>query len=85
MGGGGKIMAGCGWSWVVGMKLWMVIGGGSKIMAGRGWWQQNCGWLGVVVGGRGWSHNLVMPLLNSAMLALFLALMNFFSKFNITV
>ena len=39
VGGGGKIMNGRGWSWVVVTKLWFVVG---------------------VVGGRGWSHDLVM-------------------------
>ena len=55
MGGRGEIMAGCGWSWVVGVKLWLVVGGGIKIMAGcgellpdRGWWRQNYGWSSVV-------------------------------------
>ena len=31
--GGSEIMAGCGWSWVIGVKLWLVFGGGGKIMA----------------------------------------------------
>ena len=39
MGGGGKIMAGCGWSWVV-------------------------------VDGRGWSHDLIMPIRKSIRLYL---------------
>ena len=62
--GGSEIMTGCGLSWVVVMKLWLVVGGGSKVMAGSGCWQQNmagCGCLLVVVGadskmmvGRGW-------------------------------
>ena len=30
VGGGRKIMPGCGWSWVVVAKLWLVV-------AGRGW------------------------------------------------
>ena len=35
---GAKIMAGRGWSLLVGAKLWLVVGGGGgKIMAGRGW------------------------------------------------
>ena len=37
MGGVSEIMADCGWSWMVGVKLWLVVGGGDKIMAGRGW------------------------------------------------
>ena len=40
------------------------MGGGGEKMAGRGWWQQNYGWSWTVVGGRGWSHNLVMPYMN---------------------
>ena len=43
------------------MKLWLVVGGGSKVMAGSGCWQQNYGWLWVVVGGCGWLQDLVMP------------------------
>ena len=39
VGGGVEIMAGCGWSKVVGVKLWLVVGGGGKIVAGRGWWR----------------------------------------------
>ena len=61
MDGGSDIMAGCGWSWMVGMKLMLVVGDGGKIMAGHGWWQQNYTWSWVVVGdgsriilGRGW-------------------------------
>ena len=27
MGGGGEIMAGHGWSWVVATKLWLIVGG----------------------------------------------------------
>ena len=43
-----------------------VVGGGGKIMAVCGWWRQNYGWSWVVVGGRGWSHDLViMSLVNS--------------------
>ena len=42
MGGGGKIIAGCMWLWVVVAKLWLVVGG-------RQWWWQNYGWLWVVV------------------------------------
>ena len=30
-------MAGLGWSWVVGVNLWLVVGDGRKIMVGRGW------------------------------------------------
>ena len=70
MSGGGEIMAGrvCwrqnyGWSWLV---MAGGGGGGGKIMAG--WWRQTFGWswvvatkLWLVVGGRGWSHDLVMP------------------------
>ena len=41
VGGGCEIMAGCGWLWVVGVKIWLVVGGCRKIMS----------WL--VVGGGG--------------------------------
>ena len=30
-------MVGCGLSWMVEVKLWLVVGGGGKVMAGRGW------------------------------------------------
>ena len=36
VGGCREIMADCGWLWVVGMKLWLVVEGGGEIMAGRG-------------------------------------------------
>ena len=42
MGGGGEITAGCGWSWVLAAKLWLVV-------SGHGWWWQNYGWLWLVV------------------------------------
>ena len=29
-------MAGCGRSWMAGVKLWLVVGGGDKIMGGGG-------------------------------------------------
>ena len=48
-------MGGCGWTWVVGVKLWLVMRGGSKIMAGHRWWQQNYGWLWVFLDGHEWS------------------------------
>lgn len=38
--GGDEIMANVGLSWLLAVKLWLVVGGGSKIM--------------VVVGRRGW-------------------------------
>ena len=37
VGGGGKIMASCGYFRVLAAKLWLVVAGGGKIMAGRGW------------------------------------------------
>ena len=37
--GGGEIMAGCGWWWLMGVKLWLFVSNGGKIMAGRGFWQ----------------------------------------------
>ena len=49
VGGGCEIMAGCGWLWVVGVKIrlvvggcrkimsWLVVGGGGKTMSGIGW------------------------------------------------
>ena len=49
VGGRGEIMAGCGWSWVVRVKLWLVMGIGGAIMTGCKWCQQNYGWLWVVV------------------------------------
>ena len=45
MGGRSEIMAGCGWSWVVRVDLWLVMRGGCEIMAGQGWWWENYGWL----------------------------------------
>ena len=33
--GGGEIMTGCVWSWVVWTKLWLVVGSGGEIMASR--------------------------------------------------
>ena len=62
VGGGGEIMAGCGWSWLVGMELWLVVGGDDKIMTGRGWSWVVAAKLRLVVGGHGWSHDLVMPI-----------------------
>ena len=55
MDSGGEVMAGCGWSGVVGVKLWLAVGGGDEIIAGRG-----CLWvvaaiLWLVVGGCEWS------------------------------
>ena len=55
MDSGGEVMAGCGWSDVVGLKLWLAVGGGDEIIAGRG-----CLWvvaaiLWLVVGGCEWS------------------------------
>ena len=46
-------MAGCGWSWVVGVKLWLVVGDGDKIMVDRGWCWRNYAWAWVVVGSSG--------------------------------
>ena len=43
MNGGGYILAGGGWLWVVVDIFWLVLGGG-YILAGGGWW-----WM--VVGG----------------------------------
>ena len=51
MGGVSEIMADCGWSWMVGVKLWLVVDGGSKIMAGRGWSRVVVTKLWLVVGG----------------------------------
>ena len=39
------------WSWGVVAKLYLVVGG--------------CGWSWMVVNGRGWSHDLVMPNINT--------------------
>ena len=64
-------MAGGGWSWVAGVKLWLVVGGGDKIMADRGWWwRRNYAWSWVVVGvggkiiaGSVWLHDsVIMPI-----------------------
>ena len=30
-GDGGEIIVGCGWLWVVGVKLWLVVGGRGDI------------------------------------------------------
>ena len=46
------------------IKLWPIAGGGDEIMPGRGWsWVVAAKlWLSwLVVDGRGWSHDLVMP------------------------
>ena len=66
VGGHGEIMAGCGWSWVVTVKLWLVVGVGGAIMAGCKWCQQNYGWsrvvvakISLVVGGCRWSWVVV--------------------------
>ena len=58
----GEVMAGCGLSCVVGVKLWLAMGGGDKIIAGCGWlwvvaailWLVvgTCYWSWIVVGGR---------------------------------
>ena len=50
-GGGGEIMA--------------VVGGGGEMMAGCGWSWVVAAKLWLVVSGRGWSHDLVMPLNNA--------------------
>ena len=42
-------MAGCGWSWVVSLKLWLIMGRGDKIMVDCGWYQQNCSWSWMVL------------------------------------
>ena len=47
-------MAGRGWSWVLGMKLWLVVGVEDEIMAGRGWSWVMAAKLWLVVSGRGW-------------------------------
>ena len=51
---GDLIKVGCGWLWVMVVKLWLVIGGGGKIMAGRGWRLQRyaCSWVVGVRGGK---------------------------------
>ena len=52
---------------------WVVVGGGAKlglVVDARGWWWQNYGWLWMVVGGRGWSHDLIMPIRKSIRLYL---------------
>ena len=43
MGGGGEIMAGCGWWWQNYGFSWVAVDGGVKIMTGRGWWWKNYG------------------------------------------
>ena len=37
VGGGGKIMTGYGWSWVVATKICPVVGAGCEFMPGLGW------------------------------------------------
>ena len=64
MSGGGEIMAGCVWQWVVGVKLWLVVGGGGELMPCHVWSWMVAGKLWLFVGGRGWSHDLVMPIIN---------------------
>ena len=62
VGGDSEIMVDCGWSWVVGMKLWLVVGGGGELMPGCGWSWVVAAKLWLVVDGRGWLHDLVMPI-----------------------
>ena len=61
MSGGGEIKVGCWWSWVVGVKLWLVVGGGGELKPGRGWSWVAAAKLWLFVGDRGWSHDLVTP------------------------
>ena len=56
---GGEVMAGCGWSCVVGVKLWLAMGGGDEIIAGRGWLCVVAAILWLVVGGCDWSWTVV--------------------------
>ena len=49
MGVGGEIMAGCGWLWVFGVKLWLVVGAGGEPMPVRVW-SRGMGGRGVVDG-----------------------------------
>ena len=58
--GGSNIMNGCGWSWVVGVKLWL---------AGRGWSWVVVAKLRLVADGRGWSW-VVARISNACMLSL---------------
>ena len=37
MDSGDEGMAGCRWSCVVRVKLWLAVAGGDEIIAGRGW------------------------------------------------
>ena len=48
VGSGDLIVFGRGYSWMVAVKLWLVVGGGKDTMAGRG--------------GRGWSWVMVAKL-----------------------
>ena len=45
---------------MVAVKLWLLVGVGDEIMAVRGWSWLVAAKLWAVVGGRGWSYNLVM-------------------------
>ena len=54
VGDGGEIIACCGWSGVVGVKLWLVMGGGDELKPGHGllWVAAAKLWLVVCVRGR---------------------------------
>lgn len=51
MSDGSEIMAGCGWLWVVVIKLWLNVGCIDKIVAVGGGCKIRLGWLWVVVDG----------------------------------
>ena len=64
VGSASKVMAGCGWSWGVGVKLWLALGGGNEIMTGRGWSLVVAVKLWLIVDGRGWIQDLVVLIVN---------------------
>ena len=61
--GARKVMAGCGWSRVVGVKLWLVLGDGDKIMTGCKI-MADSKWSWVVMDGRVWTDDLVVLTIN---------------------
>ena len=56
MNGGGYILAGDGWWWVMVDIFWLGVGGGGYILVGSGWWWVvlDIFWLVVGSGGCWW-------------------------------
>ena len=57
---GGEIIACCGWSWVVGVKLWLVMVGGSELKLRHGLLWVAAAKLWPVVCVPGWSMMIVV-------------------------